>query len=439
MRRQLIAVVLAVGLAGAALAGGLAACTGDDEPAEVTGRGVTREPCPRAVDRTKGCIYLGFISDLRNPNAAALTHAQQRFWDRVNRAGGIGGHEVDAETYVRDNRNDPRTHTRLYEEIRGKVLALGQTMGAQTTASVISQMRADDMVAAPASSTSAWGFEPTIVESGANHCVEGVNAVDFAVASGPIRSVMSIHLPGDYGDDHAAGARAAAAANNATFINIKTDPGADRQSGAVDAILARRPDVVVLAVHPAETAVIVAGAAAGGFAGRIIGAGPSWDPELLRGPQAPALRALYLQSSPWAPWSADTPGHRAMRAALGSAPPHEGQVGGWIWSYPLKAALDAAAKSGDLTRAGLVRAVRGLRSVDYEGMLPAGAGDFAGGAGGPGTGGRGASGRGAGGDQSLILSPATGTGVADVPVVRDFFAGRTLAGFNPDRPCFQDL
>lgn len=426
MRRKLIAAVLAVGLAGAGLAVGLAARTGDDEPAEAAGRGVTREPCPRAVDRAKGCIYLGFISDLRTPQAAAITDAQQRFWDRVNRAGGIGGYEIDAETYVRDNRNDARTHTRAYEEIRGGVLALGQTMGAQTTASVITRMRADDMVAVPASSTSAWGFEPTILESGANYCVEGVNAVDYAAASGTVRSVMAIHLPGDYGDDHAAGARAAAAANNATFINIKTDPGAERQSGAVDAILARRPDVVVLAVNPAEAAVIVAGAAAGGFTGRIIGAGPSWDPELLRGPAAPALRALYLQSAPWAPWSADTPGHRAMRAALGARPPNEGQVGGWIRSYPLKAALEAAAKSGVLTRAGLVRAVRDLRAVDYEGMLPTGAGDFT-------------SGRGAGGNQSLILSPATGTGVADVPVVRDFFAGPTLARFNPDRPCFQDL
>jgi ABC-type branched-subunit amino acid transport system substrate-binding protein len=425
MRRQLIAVVLAVGLTGAGLAGGLAACTGD-EPPEIAGHGVTSEPCPEAIDRTKGCIYLGFISDLRNPDAAALTDVQQRFWDRVNRAGGIGGHEIDATTYVRDNRNEPRTHTRAYEDIRGKVLALGQTMGGPTTASVITQMRVDDMVAAPASSTSAWGFEPTIVESGANYCVEGVNAVDYAVASGAVRSVMSIHLPGDYGDDHAAGVRAAAAANRATFINIKTDPGAERQTGAVAAILERRPDVVVLALNPVETEVIVAGAAAGGFAGRIVGAAPSWDPELLRGPAAPAFRALYVQSAPWAPWSADTPGHRAMRAALGSTPPHEGQVGGWIWSYPLKAALETAAKSGDLTRAGLVRAVRGLRSVDYEGMLPAGAGDFA-------------AGRGAGGNQSLILSPATGTGVADVPVVRDFFAGPTLAGFDPDRPCFQEL
>ena len=39
----------------------------------------------------------------------------------------------------------------------------------------------------------------------------------------------------------------------------------------------------------------------------------------------------------------------------------------------------------------------------------------------------------------MMLSPATGTGVADVPVVRDFFAGPTVGRTNLDHPCFQDL
>jgi hypothetical protein len=199
-----------------------------------------------------------------------------------------------------------------------------------------------------------------------------------------------------------------------TFINIKTDAGADRQAGAVQAILARRPDLVLLAVNPAETAVIVRDVV-DGFNGRIIGAAPTWSPDLLTGPAASALRTLYQQTAPWAPWSAETPGHRAMRAALGSVAPHEGQVAGWVRSYPLRAALVAAANNGELTRTALLRAARDLGTVDYEGMLPAG------------------------GRQTMVLSPATGTGVADVPVVRDFFVGPTQAALNPKHPCFQDL
>mgnify|MGYP007039432347 CR=1 FL=1 len=98
MRRQVVATALAIGLAVAAMVGGLAACR-DDEPAPPAGSGVTREPCPNAVDRAKGCVYLGLITDPgAGPQAVAFTDAQQRFWDRVNKAGGIGGYEIDAVT-----------------------------------------------------------------------------------------------------------------------------------------------------------------------------------------------------------------------------------------------------------------------------------------------------------------------------------------------------
>lgn len=408
--------VFAMALIGGLLAGSAAACGGDPEP--VGNRaGVTSEPCPKAVDRSKGCVYLGVISDLsagpRSAEAVAITEAQQKFWDRVNRAGGIGGYEIDAVTYVRDNKASALTHASAYRDIRGKVLALAQTTGSDGTAAILSDLRADRVVAAPASSTSAWSFEPLVLKSGANYCVEGMNAVDYA---GPVGSIMSIHLTGDYGDDSAAGVKFGATANSIRFINIKTDPGAERQDGAAGQILAQKPDVVILSTGPAETEAIVRKAAEGGYRGKIIGAGPSWDASLLRGPAAPALRDLYVRIAPWGPWNADTPGHRTMREALGSLAPQDGHVTGWILSYPLKAALESAAARDDMTHSGLAAAARDLKDVDYEGMLPRGRTN-----------------------ESMVLSPATGTGVLDVPVVRGFFAGPTVGRTELDRPCFQDL
>ena len=58
--------------------------------------------------------------------------------------------------------------------------------------------------------------------------------------------------------------------------------------------------------------------------------------------------------------------------------PNEGYTAGWVLSYPLKAALKKAAENKDLTRAGLLAAVKSLTSVDYEGMLPQGAGNYSG-------------------------------------------------------------
>ena len=173
---------------------------------------------------------------------------------------------------------------------------------------------------------------------------------------------------------------------------------------------------MILATTPAETETIVRKAAETGYRGKIIGAGPSWDPALLRGPAAAALKDLYVRIAPWGPWNADTPGHRAMRDALGARAPQDGHVSGWIWSYPLKAVLEAAAAREDLTHTGLEAAAQELTAVNYEGMLPAGPAN-----------------------QNVVLSPATGTGVTDVPVVRDFFAGPTVGRTDIDRPCFQEL
>ncbi|HEX8865081.1 MAG TPA: hypothetical protein VF821_05435, partial [Lentzea sp.] len=111
-------------------------------------------------------------------------------------------------------------------------------------------------------------------------------------------------------------------------------------------------------------------------------------------------------------------------AALPGVTPNDGYTAGWVWAYPLKAALDKAAANKDLTRAGLLAAVRQLTSVDYEGMLPSGAGNFS------------ASAQDAVFRQSLIYRPddAAPTGVT---LVEDFFTGSTAKSFKFEKPCYQ--
>jgi ABC-type branched-subunit amino acid transport system substrate-binding protein len=315
----------------------------------------------------------------------------------------------------------------VYQEIKGKVLALAQTLGSPTTAAILADMKTNNVIAAPAAWTSAYAFEDNILESGANYCFESMNAVDYANDTIHPKTVMAVHLAGDYGDDAAAGAKLAAEKLGMTFVNVKTDPGTDKQAGAITAIVTQKPDLVIITTGPADTAAIVGGAAQRGYTGKFIGTSPTWNPALLKSPAAPALQALYLQSGPWAPYGADTPGHKAMRDAVGSkfsSGPSDGWTAGWIWSYPLKAALQKAVDSKDLTRTGLLNAVRALDTVDYEGTLPPEAGKFA-------------------GEpkdrvfrQSLISKPdaAAPTGVT---VVKDLFTGPTAKGYDFTKPCFK--
>jgi len=420
------------------LAGGLAGCRGGDETGTDTGQGgiktgpgVTDEACPEAVNPDNGCIYLGIISDLTvgpfKALAVPITDAQKAFWKRVNEDGGIGGYDVDVTKYIRDNKYSPETHNQVYQEIKGDILALAQTLGSPTTAAIIGDLKSSSIVAAPASWTSAWAFEDVIIESGASYCVESMNAIDYAADEFSVKSVMAVHYPGDYGDDGAAGAKLAAQARGLTFTDVKTDPGVDKQAGAINEIVTKKPDLVILTTAPAEAATIVGQAAARGYTGKFIGTSPSWNPGLITSPAAPALKALYLQSAPWNSWATDTPGHKAMREAIGTqVTPNDGYTAGWVWSYPLKAALEKAAENKDLTREGLLNAVKSLSEVDYEGMLPEGSGNYAGGA-----------------DGGLVRVTAIykpdDAGATKVSQVKELFTGETAKAFKLEKPCFQQL
>jgi ABC-type branched-subunit amino acid transport system substrate-binding protein len=433
MSKRRIVAALAVPLA---LSMAITGCRAKESSAPQTGRegnkvdfGVTNEPCPQAVDASKGCIYLGTISDLTEGPFKALavpiTESQKAFWKRVNQQGGIGGYEIDVTKYVKDNKYNPQIHNQVYQEIKPNILALAQTLGSPTTAQILPDLKSSSIVAAPASWTSLWGFEDVVIESGVNYCFESMNSVDYAKEKLGVKSVMAVHLAGDYGDDAAAGAKIAAEKQGLTFADVKTASGQDQQGGAISAIVSQKPDLVILTNSPTDAAVIIGQTAVQGYKGKFIGTGPTWNPGLLASAAAPAINALYLQSGPWSPFGSDTPGHKAMREAIGTvAQKNDGYTSGWVWSYPLKAALKKAAESKDLTRAGLLKAVKSLTSVDYEGMLPEGAGNYA-------------------GDpdkavfrQSQIAKPDAKAD-SGVTTIEPFFTGPTAKDYKFNKPCYQ--
>lgn len=392
--------------------------------------GVTGEACPDAVNPDNGCIYLGTLSDLTvGPFAAAgptIVAGQQAFWNRVNEAGGIGGYDIDVSEYVRDNQYNPQVSNQVYQEIKPDVLALAQTLGSPATAAIVEDLDAEDIVAAPAGWTSLYLFQDVILESGPTYCAEAMNGVDYAVETYSAESVMAVHYAGDYGGDAAAGASVAAEANGLDFANVETTAGTDNQSAAIAAIVDQAPDVVIVSTGPADMATIVGQSVAAGYQGRFLGSSPTWNVALLQSPAAPALTAAYQLLGPWGPWDTDSPGHEAMREAAGDTTPNEFFLAGWAWSYPMQAALEAAAENGDLTRAGLAEAAAALDTVDYEGILPDGSGNYAGGA----------------NDAAVRvtqLSDVNADAPTGVSVSEADLAGSTAADYEFEGPCYEEV
>ena len=210
-----------------------------------------------------------------------------------------------------------------------------------------------------------------------------MNAIDFAKGAKPtIKSVMAVHYAGDYGDDAAAGAKYAAEKLGLTFTDTKTDPGQDKQAGAIGRSSPRKPDLVILTTAPAEAAVIVGGlgqqAATSGYAADSHRHQPDLEPGAERQPgRAGAGRALL----PVGTMAAVGGGHARTQGDARGADPDAGPLSDG-YTVRLGLVLPAQGRAGeggreqDLTRAGLLAAAKSLTSVDYEGMLPTGSGNF---------------------------------------------------------------
>ncbi len=359
----------------------------DDEPADepaddiVFDVGVTEDPCPDGINADNGCIYLGILSDLTEGPFAGLavpiTEGQRAFWRHVNEQGGIGGFDIDVDTYTRDNKYDPQEHSAQYRAIEPEVLALAQTLGTPPTEAILPDMDADDVIGAPASWWSGWDFAEAdngvILNSGYSYCIESQIGLDWFSDQMEINSVLAVGYPGDYGGDFAAGVEAWAAANDAEFLGfVETAPNAvvGSQDAAIGQVVGSGADVVGIATGPAELAEIVGGSAANDFTSPFLGSVPTWNPALLDTPAGPALEALYTWIAPWESFGGESEAHQAMQASLdGELPTNDGYTFGWIWSYPIKSLLEQAVANGDLTRAGVRAAADGLE-VDYEGALP---------------------------------------------------------------------
>lgn len=342
-------------------------------------QGVTEDACPDAVNPDNGCIYLGVLSDLTEGPFAALavpiTDAQRNYWQQVNEAGGIGGFDVDIDTYTRDTKYQPAEHAAQYNAIADNVLALAQSLGTVNTEAVLDDMDANDILAVPASWWSGYNFTENdkglILETGYSYCVEAVVGLDwFAENHSEPASIAAVGYPGDYGGDSAAGAQLWAEAHGAEVTVVPTGPNqvTGGQDAVVSAVLQAEPDVVLMAVGPAENAEIVGKLTASGFTGRFLGSLPTWNPALLESPAAPALQATFNHLAPTQQWNGDSPGVQAMKDSLdGAEPENGGYVIGWVMSYPMHALLEEAVANGDLTRAGLRSVVDGLEA-DFQGM-----------------------------------------------------------------------
>jgi len=334
----------------------------------------------RGVDADAKVIKLGMLADLTGifaPLVIDITDGQKVYWDKVNANGGIDGWTI--ELVIEDTNYNVEQHKEKYEKIRGDVLAISQSTGSPTNVATLPEYIEDDMLVIPLSWFSGWPFADfdggVMLEQNTNYCLEAMNIVEFMKDQGA-QTVALATFPGDYGQDAAAGVKAAVDFYGMDLVydgEAAVIPGQD-YTAVIQGIVESGADWTFMTTNPGIGAEILGGAVQAGYQGMFSGSGPSFNPALLDTPLGPLYDALFFPSWYNVSWGTDTPVNNEMMAALADAfpdrRPSDVFIFGWNTGIVMTEVIKAALANGDITPAGMVAAANSLESISFGGAQP---------------------------------------------------------------------
>ena len=336
------------------------------------------------VGVTDDTILIGLNADLSGifaPLVTQIVDGQEAYWDIVNDNGGIAGRQVELE--ILDNAYDVPTHLENYAEMSDTgdkgVIMFSQSTGSPHTKETAEMLVEDNLIAIPLSWYSGWAdpaIGANVMELYTSYCFEGMNGVEYLAGANNASTLAIVSFPGEYGQDGAAGAKIAAEALGLEIVyngEGAVVPGSD-QTPVITELVAANPDIVWATLNPTTLAEILGGSYAQGLRAKWGGNSPTWNYQLLNTDLATAADDVYTHSTYTALWGAiDTPGMTemidGMRAKRPDAVLSDTYIISWTEGYATQAVLEQAAANGDMTRAGVVKALSEI-TVDFKGLAP---------------------------------------------------------------------
>jgi ABC-type branched-subunit amino acid transport system substrate-binding protein len=363
-----VALLVAAGCSTRAATTGAAKTHAALRPARVaTGPGVT--------DST---ITLGVLTDQTGPFAEMSQDIQvgrTLFWDERNAAGGVCGRKV--RFLVRDHRYEVPRAVAGYADLQPKVLAFAELLGSPQLAALQSKVRADQILTMAASWSSRLVSNPYLVITGATYDVETIDGISWLVDREGLHrgdTLGHIYLRGDYGQDAAAGSRAAAAEYGLKLSEQMIEPTDRDLTTQVRALHDAGAKYVVLSTTPAQTAAAIGAADAMGYQPAFLASMPAYHPALLRTPARDTILRQLLVTAQVAPFASVLPGPTRVRTVFQDRYPGR-RASLWInvgYAHAMVMAqiLQAACDRHTLTRPGLLSALHSIKNFDTGGLVP---------------------------------------------------------------------
>jgi ABC-type branched-subunit amino acid transport system substrate-binding protein len=281
------------------------------------------------------------------------------------------------ELIERDHGYNPAESVSALNEIADQVLFVATSFGTPNTLPLVPILEDNNLVAFPASLSSAMAANEYTPPLGAPYKVEAHQAVDWALEeAGEELAYAVVYQEDDYGQDGLDGAREAAEHHGIEIVTEQSvAPGQADFTATVTALQQAGATHVQLTVLPSATGPILGTAAQMGYTPTWIGATPSWidrffNPEVL----PPPVYQNFVWTTFTPMWGEDVgPGMTDFLAAYeqygaDEHPPDFYIMLSYLQGVVQLEAVTRAVANGDLTRDGFRAAMREIDDFDAGGL-----------------------------------------------------------------------
>jgi ABC-type branched-subunit amino acid transport system substrate-binding protein len=344
-------------------------------PAAAAGHGAKAPPSGPGFDGHT--IKLGVITPLSGIASVIgkpLTNGNQVYWDGVNAKGGVAG-KYKVQLVTQDSQYMVTNALQGYDQLKGSVVAFNQVLGTQIVQAVLQRLRADGLVAAPATLDGLWAKVPQLIPIDSPYQVLAVNGFDYYLKHGGRgKKICAIAQDDQYGAGGLQGLTfAASKLKFKVAVTVRFATNAD-VSAQVGQLADAKCDAVFLASTPNDTLSIVTKMVGRSFTPQVLGLAPTW----LSGFESSANLGDFYAKHLWVllegPAWGDTsvPGMARMLSDLQqfspSQKPDQYFQFGYAESWAVDQVLEQAVKNGDLSHAGIQKALQQVPKVTFEGL-----------------------------------------------------------------------
>jgi ABC-type branched-subunit amino acid transport system substrate-binding protein len=330
---------------------------------------------PGVTDDTIKLAGLIDLTAVFAPLGKSLVQGIELYWKQRNADGGVCGRSVDVT--IKDTGYDPQRAIAAYREVSPDVVGLHTVLGSPIITALKPAIGQDGIFAGFAGWSAAVLGDPHIQLVGTTYDIEAITGMEFLTEKAGLQAgdkVGHVYFEGDYGENALEGSKYVAGKENLTIVEQKIKPTDTDLSAQVAALRNAGVSAILMSTGPTQTASVAGVAKSVGLAVPIVSNGPGFTPQLLDTPAGPALvENLHIVSS-IAPFSLAEPKAqevaKAFEEAYPDSPPTQVGFGfGYTQSLVIDAVLQKACDNKDLTRKGVIDAMRQITDLDTGGLV----------------------------------------------------------------------